>query len=73
MSAFPRTTVAGVSLSRMIIGTNWILGWSHRSPAADQQIKNRFPGGSEVFPLLKVFLDAGVDTIMGPLQQERVM
>ena len=70
---FPRTTVAGVSLSRMIIGTNWILGWSHRSPAADRQIKNRFPGGSEVFPLLKTFLDEGVDTIMGPLQQERVM
>ena len=72
-NAFPRTTVAGVSLSRMIIGTNWILGWSHRGPAADQQIKNRFPGGSEVFPLLKTFLDEGVDTIMGPLQQERVM
>ena len=72
-SPFPRTTVAGISLSRMIIGTNWILGWSHRSPAADRQIKNRFPGGSAVYPLLKAFLDEGVDTIMGPLQQERVM
>ena len=73
MNAFPRTEVEGVSLSRMIIGTNWILGWSHRSPAADRQIKNRFPEGSAVFPLLKAFLDEGVDTIMGPLQQERVM
>ena len=70
---FPRTTVAGVSLSRMIIGTNWILGWSHRSPAADRQIKDRFPGGKQVVPVLKAFLDGGVDTIMGPLQQERVM
>ena len=70
---FPRTTVAGVSLSRMIIGTNWILGWSHRSPAADQYIKNRFPDGEAVLPLLRVFLEEGVDTIMGPLQQERVM
>ena len=70
---FPRTTVAGVSLSRIIIGTNWILGWSHRSPAADGQIKNRFPSGEAVYPLLKAFLDEGVDTIMGPLQQERVM
>ncbi|MBQ6399448.1 MAG: hypothetical protein IJI21_04935 [Clostridia bacterium] len=70
---FPRTTVAGVSLSRMIIGTNWILGWSHRSPAADLQIKNRFPDGKAVFPLLNTFLAEGVDTIMGPLQQERVM
>ena len=71
--SFPRTTVAGVSLSRIIIGTNWILGWSHRGLAADQQIKNRFPGGREAFPLLKAFLDEGVDTIMGPLQSERVM
>lgn len=70
---FPRTTVAGVSLSRMIIGTNWILGWSHRSPAADHQIKNRFPDGKAVLPLLRVFLEEGVDTIMGPLQQEKVM
>ncbi|MBR2822534.1 MAG: hypothetical protein IKE24_02475 [Clostridia bacterium] len=70
---FPRTTVAGVSLSRMIIGTNWILGWSHRSPAADNMIKRRFPNGKAVFPLLQAFLMEGVDTIMGPLQQERVM
>ena len=70
---FPRTVVAGVSLSRMIIGTNWILGWSHRSPAADHQIKNRFPDGKAVFPMLQVFLEEGVDTIMGPLQQEKVM
>jgi len=70
---FPRTTVAGVSLSRMIIGTNWLLGWSHRSPAADHQIKRRFPDGESAFPMLKTFLDRGVDTIMGMLQQEKVM
>ena len=73
MNTFPRTTVAGVSLSRMIIGTNWILGWSHRSPAADRQIKSRFSEGARVVPLLSAFLEQGVDTIMGPLQQERVM
>lgn len=73
MDAFPRTTVAGVSLSRMIIGTNWILGWSHRSPAADRQIKHRFSSGTKAIPLLETFLQEGVDTIMGPLQQEQVM
>lgn len=73
MDKFPRTTVAGVSLSRMIIGTNWILGWSHRSPAADRQIKNRFSEGTRAVPLLETFLAEGVDTIMGPLQQEKVM
>ncbi len=70
---FPRTEVAGVSLSRMIIGTNWMLGWSHTSPAADHQILRRFPDGKSAFPLLNTFLSHGVDTIMGPLQQERVM
>ena len=70
---FPRTEVAGVSLSRMIIGTNWMLGWSHRSPAQDHQIKRKFSDGEKAYPLLKTFLDHGVDTMMGPLQQERVM
>lgn len=70
---FPRTTVAGHSLSRMIIGTNWILGWSHTSSAADHQIKKRYPSGKEVVPLLETFLAHGVDTIMGPLQQEVVL
>ena len=70
---FPRTEVAGVSLSRMIIGTNWMLGWSHRSPAQDHQIKRKFSEGEKALPMLKTFLDHGVDTIMGPLQQEKVM
>ena len=73
MPSFPRTTVAGVSLSRMIIGTNWILGYSHRSPAADRQITSRFSQGLNAVPLLKAFLEEGVDTVMGPLQQKQVM
>ena len=70
---FPRTTVAGKSLSRMIIGTNWMLGWSHTSPAADHQIKSRYQDGKAAWPMLKTFLDNGVDTIMGMMQQEPVM
>ena len=70
---FPRTEVAGQSLSRMIIGTNWLLGWSHRSPAADHQIKTRYAEGERAWPMLKTFLDNGVDTIMGMHGQEKVM
>jgi len=73
MIEFPRTTVGGVSLSRMIIGTNWMLGWSHRTPSADKSIKSRFPNGESAWPMLKNFLDNGVDTIMGMMQQEQVM
>lgn len=69
---FPRTIVGGVSLSRMVIGTNWLLGFSHTGPAADQQIKLRFPDGPSAYPMLKNFLDNGIDTMLGMLEQEQV-
>lgn len=63
---FPRTNVGGVSVSRMIIGTNWILGWSHRSASADHMIKERFDTSEKFIPMLEIFLTSGVDTIMAP-------
>ena len=63
---FPRTEVEGVSLSRMIIGTNWILGYSHTSPAADKLIRCRNSNTDNTVEMLKVFLEHGVDTMMGP-------
>jgi hypothetical protein len=62
---FPRTTVGGVSVSRMIIGTNWFLGYSHCTRAKDQLIKERFPDYKAVADVVEVFFKAGVDTIMG--------
>lgn len=70
---FPRTTAGGVSLSRMIIGTNWILGYSHTSPAADQLIKRRNNTADAISEMLEVFLDAGVDTIMGPFVGNKLL
>lgn len=70
---FPRTTVGGVSLSRMIIGTNWILGYSHTSPAADQLIKRRNGTADAISEMLEVFLDSGVDTIMGPFTGNQLL
>ncbi|NLA57408.1 MAG: hypothetical protein GX855_00655 [Firmicutes bacterium] len=66
--SFPRTTVGGLSVSRMIIGTNWFLGWSHQSPAKDKLIKSRMDRRA-IADVLEVFFRAGVDTIMGPLAQ----
>jgi hypothetical protein len=37
--SFPRTTVAGVSLPRLLIESNWMFGWSHTGHAADAMIK----------------------------------
>ncbi|MEK7475962.1 MAG: hypothetical protein AAB152_10075 [Candidatus Coatesbacteria bacterium] len=71
MSTFPRTTVGGVSVSRMIIGTNWFLGFSHTTAAKDNLIKSTMDA-RKVADVIEVFLNAGVDTIMG-LHQWPVM
>ena len=63
---FPRTEVGGLSLSRMIIGTNWLAGYSHRSSSADEMIKARHATKDTIVPMLETFLSRGVDTIMAP-------
>ncbi|MBR0303006.1 MAG: hypothetical protein IJQ80_04080, partial [Clostridia bacterium] len=63
---FPRTEVGGLSLSRLIIGTNWLAGYSHRSSSADNMIKARHSSPDTIVPMLDVFLSHGVDTIMAP-------
>lgn len=64
MSNFPRTTVGGVSVSRMIIGTNWFLGYSHTSKAKDDFIKS-YQTKENIADIITVFMKSGVDTIMG--------
>lgn len=70
---FPRTLVGGKSLSRMIIGTNWILGWSHTGAAADALIRSRNDTPEAVAALLEVYLKAGVDTIMAPFVGQDIL
>lgn len=61
---FPRTMVGGASLSRMIIGTNWFLGYSHTSAAKDKFIKS-YQTTKSIAEIVTVFMEQGVDTIMG--------
>jgi len=63
---FPRTEVAGISLPRMIIGTNWVLGYSHTSPAADSLITGHHRSTAQIGALLDAYLAYGIDAIMGP-------
>lgn len=65
MSKFPRTMVGGISVSRMIIGTNWFLGWSHCTAAKDAYIKENIMDRRKIADILEVFFRAGVNTIMG--------
>ncbi|MDL2229867.1 hypothetical protein LJC14_06415 [Treponema sp. OttesenSCG-928-L16] len=63
---FPRTIVGGLSLPRMLIGTNWIFGYSHTSPAADSFILDIHSRKDSMVPMIRTFLDHGIDAIMGP-------
>jgi len=66
MDDFPRTTVGGVPLSRLIIGSNWFLGYSHTSVAKDRFIKE-YMTRERMAEIITVFLQRGVDAAMGPL------
>ena len=67
---FPRTTVGGISVSRLIIGTNWLLGWSHTGAAADDLIRSRIAAPEDAAKVLEAFLAKGVDSVMGPLSTQ---
>lgn len=64
MNEFPQTVVGGVTVSRLIVGTNWFLGWSHTSMAKDSFIKD-YQTRKNIADILAVFMNAGIDTIMG--------
>lgn len=66
MTEFPRTIVGGISLPRLIIGSNWFLGYSHTSSAKDKFIKN-YQDRNSVAEILTTFLEYGVDAVMGPM------
>jgi len=63
---FPRTEVGGISMPRMLAGTNWLLGYSHTGPAADEMIKKRHGDPANVSAVLDAYLEYGIDAIMGP-------
>jgi len=64
MTEFPRTTVGGLSMPRLIIGTNWFRGFSHTSAAKDKFIKS-YQDSARIAEILTVFLEYGIDAIMG--------
>ena len=64
MNQFPRTTVGGVSVSRLIIGTNWFQAFSHYTAAKDADIKETMDR-TRIADVIEVFFRAGIDTIMG--------
>lgn len=64
-SKFPRTEIAGISMPRMIIGCNWMSGFSHKSPARDKAILNRHSSPEITAEIFAAFLNEGVDACLG--------
>lgn len=57
--------VGGVSLPRLLIGSNWFLGYSHTSLAKDRFIKE-LQTRQRIAKILSVFLENGIDAVMAP-------
>jgi hypothetical protein len=65
MEQFPRTLVGGVSLPRLIIGSNWFLGYSHTSLAKDHFIK-QLQTRDKIADILATFMERDIDAVMAP-------
>ncbi len=66
MDLFPRTQVENISLPRMLIGSNWMLGYSHRTTSADSIIRERYSTKEAVSEVICAYLAYGIDAMMAP-------
>lgn len=73
MPSFPRTNVAGVSLPRMLMGSNWMLGYSHTTVSADQMIRRRYSQAEQVCALVEAYLTYDIDAMMAPFTGQQVL
>ena len=73
MKSFPRTQAGGVSLPRILIGTNWVLGYSHRSPAADSMIRSKYDNKEAVAKLIEAYLEYDIDAVMAPIEENSIL
>ena len=73
MKSFPRTEVGGVSLPRMIMGTNWVLGYSHTTTSADQMILDRYQTKEAIADLVEAYQQHGIDAMMAPFGNSELL
>ena len=53
-------------MPRLLVGSNWFLGYSHTSLAKDNFIKE-YQTRQRIVSILETFLEYGIDAVMGPL------
>ena len=64
MVDFPRTQIEGLSVPRLIIGTNWFMGFSHTSAAQSRFIKE-LQTAKRIANVMQVFFEAGINAVLG--------
>jgi galactokinase len=63
--------VGGMSLPRMLIGTNWLFGWSHTSSAADKQILQKNGNAKATAEILKAAAEVDLSPMETALLAQR--
>jgi hypothetical protein len=66
MADFPSLTIEGVTIPRVICGTNALLGWSHVSAGRDAWVKKYFTP-ERIAAVFAKCIELGVTAVMGPL------
>ena len=69
MAEFPRTKIENISVPRLIIGTNWFMGFSHTSAAQSKFIKE-LQNSKRIADVMEVFFKEGIDTVLGGQPQD---
>jgi hypothetical protein len=62
---FPRTKVGTITLPRLIIGCNWVSGFSHLSASGDTLIRQTHRGPESVSAIFETFLKYDIDAVLG--------
>lgn len=62
---FPRTMIGTVSLPRLIIGCNWVSGFSHITAAGDTMIRQTHNAPETVSAIFQTFLNHDIDAVLG--------
>lgn len=64
---FPTTNIGGVEVPRMLIGGNWILGFSHRSMAQSEHIREVNNSAEAVAAQFEAYLKYDINAILAPM------
>ncbi len=64
---FPKTKIGTIEVPRMLIGTNWILGFSHRSMAQSKHIREVNNSAEAVAKQFETYLKYDINAVIGPM------